>query len=149
MLYGISPSQQLTIDLKPVMALKTKIVTLKKVPAGSSISYRRTFITNRESLIATLPIGYADGYSRQFSNRAAVLIRGRRASVAGVVCMDMVMIDVTDVADAQINDAVILLGTQGDETIDARELAEIAHSIPYELLCGISSRVPREYVNGI
>ena len=149
MLYGISPSQQLTIDLQPVMALKTKIVTLKKVPAGSSISYRRTFITNRESLIATLPIGYADGYSRQFSNRAAVLIRGRRASVAGVVCMDMVMIDVTDVADAQINDGVILLGTQGDETIDARELAEIAHSIPYELLCGISSRVPREYVNGI
>ena len=94
------------IDLKPVMALKTKIAALKKVPAGSSISYRRTFITNRESLIATLPIGYADGYSRQFSNRAAVLIRGRRASVAGVVCMDMVMIDVTDVADVQINDEV-------------------------------------------
>ena len=147
MLYGICPLLQPAIDLKPVMTLKTKIVSLKKVPAGCSISYRRTFITSRESIIATLPIGYADGYSRQFSNRAAVLIRGQKAPVAGVVCMDMVMVDVTDIPNVQVNDTVILLGCQGHESINVRELAEIAHTIPYEVLCGISSRVPREYVN--
>jgi alanine racemase len=146
MLYGISPSQELAIDLKPVMTLKTEIAALKKVPAGCSISYRRTFITSRESLIATLPAGYADGYSRQFSNRASVLIRGQRAPVAGMVCMDMVMVDVTDIPDVQVHDEAVLLGSQGGQSIDSRELAEIARSIPYEVLCNISSRVPRKYL---
>jgi alanine racemase len=147
MLYGISPSQELAVDLKPVMTLKTKIAALKKVPAGCSISYRRTCITSRESLIATLPVGYADGYSRQFSNRAAMLIRGQRAPVAGMVCMDMVMADVTDIPDVRVHDEAVLLGSQGGQSIDSRELAEIARSIPYEVLCGISSRVPRKYLN--
>jgi alanine racemase len=148
MLYGISPFPALHIDLKPVLSLKTKIIALKKVPKGCSISYRRTFISERESLIATLPIGYADGYSRQFSNRAAVVIHGRRAPVAGVVCMDMTMVDVTDIPAVNMHDEVILLGSQGSQSINAYELAEIDHSIPYEILCGISSRVPRQYLNG-
>ncbi len=148
MLYGISPSPSLCIDLKPVLNLKTKLIALKKVPKGCSISYRRTFISERESLIATLPIGYADGYSRQFSNRSTVLIHGRRALVAGVVCMDMTMVDVTDIPAVNLHDEVVLLGAQGSQSINAHELAEIAHSIPYEILCGISSRVPRQYLNG-
>ena len=148
MLYGISPSPSLRIDLKPVLSLKTKIIALKKIPRGCSISYRRTFICDRDSLIATLPIGYADGYSRQFSNRSAALIHGRRAPVAGVVCMDMTMVDVTDVPAVNLHDEVVLLGSQGSQSINAYELAEIAHSIPYEILCGISNRVPRQYLNG-
>ena len=148
MLYGICPSPSLLIDLKPVLSLKTKIIALKKVPKGCSISYRRTFISERESLIATLPIGYADGYSRQFSNRSTVVIHGRRAPVAGVVCMDMTMVDVTDIPAVNLHDEVVLLGAQGSQSINAQELAEMAHSIPYEILCGISSRVPRQYLNG-
>lgn len=147
MLYGVSPSHEPATDLMPVMTLKTRIAALKKVPAGSSISYRRTFITSRDSIIATLPIGYADGYNRQFSNRASVLIRGCRASIVGVVCMDMVMVDVTDIPEVREQDEVILLGKQGDKSIDAGELSEIAHSIPYELLCCIGRRVPRVYIN--
>jgi len=148
MLYGISPSPFLSIDLKPVLSLKTKIIALKKVPRGNSISYRRTFISERESMIATLPVGYADGYSRQFSNKAAVLIHGSRAPIAGVVCMDMTMVDVTDIPAVNLHDDVVLLGSQGSQSINAHELAEAAHSISYEILCGISSRVPRQYING-
>ncbi len=148
MLYGIGPTPSLAENLKPVLSLKSKIMFLKKVPAGYSISYRRTFVAQRDSVIATIPIGYADGYSRHFSNKATVLIRGRRAPVAGVVCMDMTMIDVTDTPSVQLHDEVVLLGAQGGEHITAHELAETAHSIPYEILCGISARVPRHYVNG-
>jgi alanine racemase len=129
------------------MSLKTKIVALKQIPKNTSIGYCRTFISDRESIIATLPIGYADGYSRQFSNKASVLIRGRRAPVVGAVCMDMVMVDATDVPEVTMYDDVTLIGTQGQETISTGELAEIAHSIPYEILCSISSRVQRVYVN--
>lgn len=148
MLYGISPAPSLAENLKPVLSLKSKIMSLKKVPAGYSISYRRTFIAQRDSLIATIPIGYADGYTRHFSNKATVLIHGRRAPVVGVVCMDMTMVDVTDIPSVQLHDEVVLLGVQGSEIITAHELAETAHSIPYEILCGISGRVPRHYVNG-
>jgi alanine racemase len=146
MLYGFSPSHEPATELRPVMTLKTRIAALKKVPPGTSISYRRTFITSRESIIATLPIGYADGYSRHFSNSASVLIRGRRASIVGVVCMDMVMVDVTDIPDVREQDEVILLGSQGGKSINAGELSEIAHSIPYELFCCIGTRVPRVYI---
>ena len=149
MLYGISPSPQVSTDLKPVMSLKTGVIAIKRVPKGYSISYRRTFITQRESVIATLPIGYADGYSRQLSNRAQVIIHGCKAPVVGVVCMDMVMVDVTDIPDVMVNDEAILIGSQGGEYISARDLADSAQSIPYEILCGISSRVPRVYVHGV
>ena len=142
MLYGSYPAKrfQQRIDLKPVMNLTTKIISLKKVPQGTSISYGRTFTCKRESLIATLPIGYADGYSRALSNRGEVLIRGRKAPVVGVVCMDLVMIDVTDIPGVSLGDEVILMGSQGSEVITAEDVAEKMSTISYEFLCGIGPR---------
>jgi alanine racemase len=147
MLYGSypSPTFQALISLKPVMTLKTRIHFLKSVPPGTRISYGGTFTTRRESLIATLPIGYADGYSRRLSNRGEVLIRGKRAPVVGTVCMDFVMADVTDIPNVSIGDEVILMGKQGKEEITAEEIAEKIGSISYEVLCSIGKRVPRIY----
>ncbi len=147
MLYGSypSPTFQDLIRLKPVMTLKTHIHFLKSVPPGTRISYGGTFMTKRESLIATLPIGYADGYNRHLSNRGEVLIRGRRAPVAGKVCMDFIMVDVTDIPNVSIGDEVILMGRQGKEQITAEEIAEKIKSISYEVLCLIGKRVPRIY----
>ena len=150
MIYGSYPAKRFhqSIDLKPVMNLTTKIISLKKVPQDTSISYGRTFTCKRESLIATLPIGYADGYSRALSNRGEVLIRGKKAPVAGVVCMDMVMIDVTDVPGVSLGDPVVLMGSQGSEVITAEDIAEKMSTISYEFLCGIGKRVPRVYFKG-
>ena len=147
MLYGIYPSAAMAnqIELKPVLSWQTRIVQLKKVPAGTSISYGQTFVTERESLIATLPVGYADGYSRLLSNRGAALVRGRRAPVAGRVCMDLTMLDVTAIANVQQGDEVVLLGRQGDAEISADEMAAWANTISYEVLTSISARVPRFY----
>jgi len=145
MLYGIYPSAAMTnqIELKPVLSWQTRIVQLKKVPASTSISYGQTFVTERESLIATLPVGYADGYSRLLSNRGAALVRGRRAPVAGRVCMDLTMLDVTAIANVQQGDEVVLLGRQGDAEISADEMAAWANTISYEVLTSIAARVPR------
>ena len=145
MLYGVYPSPAMAsqICLKPVLSWKTRILQLKKVPSGSSISYGQTFITARESLIATLPLGYADGYSRLLSNRGEVLIRGKRAPVAGRVCMDLTMVDVTDIEKVQPGDEVVLLGRQGDAEISADKMAAWANTISYEVLTSISNRVPR------
>lgn len=150
MLYGYSPSSQTVTPtrLRPVMTLKTRIIHLKRVPAGTSISYGRTFTTRRESLIAVLPIGYADGYSRAWSNRGQVLIGGRRAPVVGRVCMDMTMADVTDIPTVRLNDEAVLIGSQGSETLSADELARQLGTIPYEILCAVSNRVPRLYREG-
>ena len=148
MLYGYSPLEGAAAgaDLRPVLSLVTRIVFLKKVPAGVPISYGRTFITRRESLIATVPIGYADGYSRGLSNKGEALVRGVRARVAGRVCMDMCMLDVTDVPGVSEGDEVVLIGKQGNERITADELAAKTGTIAYEVLCGIGSRVPRVYL---
>jgi alanine racemase len=145
MLYGIYPSPAMAtqICLKPVLSWKTRILQLKKVPAGSSISYGQTFVTTRESRIATLPLGYADGYPRLLSNRGEVLVNGKRAPVAGRVCMDLTMIDVTDIEKVQPGDEVVLLGRQGDAEISADEMAAWANTISYEILTSISNRVPR------
>jgi alanine racemase len=147
MLYGAYPSPEMKsqIDLKPVLSWKTRIMQLKKVPLGTSISYGQTFVTQRESLIATLPVGYADGYQRLLSNRGEVLVKGKRAPVAGRVCMDLTMVDVTDIADVQQGDEVILLGRHGAEEICADEMASWANTISYEILTSISARVPRVY----
>ncbi|MBI5181371.1 MAG: alanine racemase [Nitrospirae bacterium] len=134
------------LNLIPVMSLKTRIMHLKKVPAGACISYGRTFTTNRESIIATLPIGYADGYSRRLSSKGSVIVRGKIAPVVGRVCMDMTMIDVTDVEGAAINDEVVLIGRQGNNTITADDIARLTDTISYEVLCCIGKRVPRVYV---
>lgn len=147
MLYGYNPLEggAETSDLKPVLSLTTRIAFLKKVAAGVPVSYGRTFVTRRESIIATLPIGYADGYSRALSNSGEALVGGCRTPVVGRVCMDMCMIDVTEVPGVQEGDEVVLLGGQGHERITADDLAGKTGTIAYEVLCGISSRVPRLY----
>ena len=148
-LYGVYPSPQLSneIELKPVLSWKTRILQLKRVPEGTSLGYGRTFVTKRESLIATLPVGYADGYQRILSNRGAVLVRGCRAPVAGRVSMDLTTIDVTDIDEVQQGDEVTLLGRQGDVTISADEMASWANTISYEILTSIGARVPRIHNN--
>lgn len=149
MLYGVYPSPAMArqITLKPVLSWKTRILQLKKVPAGTSISYGQTFVTERESLIATLPVGYADGYARLLSNRGEVLVRGQRAKVAGRVCMDLTMIDVTDIRNVQQEDEAVLLGRQDSAEISADEMAAWANTISYEILTSISARVPRIHHN--
>lgn len=149
MLYGVYPSAAMASQmiLKPVLAWKTKILQLKKVPAGTSISYGQTFVTKRESMIATLPIGYADGYPRLLSNRGEVLVGGQRAKVAGRVCMDLTMIDVTDIRNVKQGDEVVLLGRQGDAEVSADQIAAWANTISYEILTSIGARVPRIHYN--
>jgi alanine racemase len=136
--------------LRAGLTWRTAVAHVKTVAAGSRISYGGHWTAHRASRVATLPVGYADGYSRRLSGRAGfgcgeVLVRGRRAPVTGTVCMDMVMIDVTDVPGVEVGDEVVLVGTQGAERIGADELAARAGTIPYEVLCGISARVPRRY----
>jgi alanine racemase len=144
MLYGYDPLEQSSgADLRPVLSLVSRIAFLKKVPAGTPISYGRTFVTKRESRIATVPVGYADGYSRALSNRGEAIVRGRRVPVVGRVCMDMTMLDVTDVPQAQAGDEVVLIGRQGNERITADDIAARTGTIAYEVLCGIAGRVPR------
>jgi len=131
----------------PIMRWRTAIMRLKDLPAGAPIGYGSTFHTARPSRIATLPVGYADGYDRRFSNRGEVLVRGRRAPVVGRVSMDLVTIDVTDVPEATAGDEVVLLGRQGAHEIRAEELASKLDTISYEVFCSIGARVPRLYVD--
>jgi alanine racemase len=147
MLYGyhtLPPSVSVP-DLQPVLSLRTTIVQLRTMPRGGTVSYNATFVAKRPTRIAVLPIGYADGYSRRLSNRGWVLIQGRRAPIVGLVCMDMIMVDVTDFAQLQVGETVTLIGRQGEESIWADEVADWIGTIPYEVLCGIGSRVPRLY----
>ncbi|WP_422446746.1 alanine racemase [Thermoanaerobacterium sp. DL9XJH110] len=148
-LYGLYPSDEVDksrIRLKPVMSLKTRISHVKKLGRGRAISYGGTFVTRRESLIATLPVGYADGYSRLLSNRAHVLIKGQRAPVVGRVCMDQCMVDVTDIkGGVEPGEDVVLFGSMGEETISADEIAKIIGTISYEVVCAVARRVPRVY----
>ena len=129
----------------PSSHLQTTIVQLRTIPRGGTVSYNGTFVATRPTRIAVLPIGYADGYSRQLSYRGSVLIQGRRAPIVGLVCMDMIMVDVTDLAPVQVGEIVTLIGQQGQESIWADEVADWIGTIPYEVLCGIGSRVPRLY----
>jgi alanine racemase len=147
MLYGYNPLEERApgLDLQPVLSLVTRVAFIKKVPIGTPISYGRTFVTRRESVIATLPIGYADGYSRGLSNKGEALVRGIRVPLVGRVCMDMCMLDVTDVPGAAEGDDVVLIGSQGSERITADDLAAKTGTIAYEVLCDISDRVPRIY----
>jgi alanine racemase len=147
MLYGyhtLPPSIQAP-DLKPVLSLQSTIVQLRNIPRGGTVSYNRTFVAKRPTRIAILPIGYADGYSRRLSHRASVLIQGRRAPIIGLVCMDMIMIDVTDFGPVQVGETVTLIGQQGQESIRADEVSSWMDTIPYEVLCGVGPRVPRLY----
>jgi len=147
-LYGLLPFEgaEKEIDLKPVMKLKTKIVFIKKVKEGTSISYGRTWKAEKDSIIATLPIGYADGYNRLLSNRGEALIRGQRVPIVGRVCMDMCMADISSLVDVQVGEEVVLIGSQGKERITVDEIAKIIGTISYEVVCGVSKRVPRIYI---
>lgn len=143
MLYGYGLSKD--DNLKPVLSLKSGILLLKRVPAGTPISYGRTFITKKKSAIATIPVGYADGYSRRLSNNGEVIINGKKAPVIGRVCMDTIMADVTDIPGVNMNSGVILIGSHGRARITAQDIAERTGTIPYEVLTSIGQRVTRVY----
>jgi alanine racemase len=154
-LYGIVPDG-LKVDerhaaaaagLKPILSLRARPVRVMELPAGTGVSYGPTFITSRPSRIATLPLGYADGLPRSLSNKAQVLVRGGRVPAVGTVAMDAVMVDVTDVpgAPVSVDDDFTLIGTQGNDTIDAREVAQWGNTISYEIVTAMSGRLPRVY----
>jgi len=147
MLYGYHtlPESIPAPDLRPVLTLRSCIAQMRTIQAGGTISYNATFVAKRTTRVAVLPIGYADGLNRRLSNRGEVLVQGRRARVIGLVCMDMVMIDVTEIPDAAVGDEVILIGRQGTDQISAADLAEWTGTIAYETLCAIGPRVPRRY----
>jgi alanine racemase len=141
--YGPHPIQR---GLQPVLTWKTRIAALRTIPAGEGVSYNATFRASRPTRIALLPVGYADGYNRLLSNRGEVLVRGQRAAIAGRVTMDQTMIDVTDISNAAVGDEVVLLGQQGNYRISADDLATHSSTIAYEVLCAITTRVPRRWV---
>lgn len=145
-IYGLYPSAEVShsIDVKPAMTLKTRICYLKTVPPGTPISYGRTFVTRKQTRVATLPLGYGDGYRRALANKGEVLVRGRRVPVMGRICMDMCMIDVSDMPDVQAGDEAIVFGGG----LPAEEVAAKIGTINYEVVTTVGKRVPRVYVNG-
>ncbi|MFQ5881276.1 MAG: alanine racemase [Candidatus Methylomirabilales bacterium] len=147
-LYGYPPSPGVSHKLpwEPALTFKTCIAQVKKVPKGGTVSYGCTYQALRDILVATLPVGYADGYSRLLSNRGEVLIQGQRVPVIGQVCMDMIMVDVTKLGGVREGEEVVLIGRQGAETLWADEWAARLGTITYEVLCNISKRVPRTYL---
>ncbi|MBP1930034.1 alanine racemase [Ammoniphilus resinae] len=149
-LYGQYPSTYTKgkgVQLKPAFSLKAKVTHVKQVPAGTFISYGATYQVKESAYVATIPIGYADGYSRSLSNRGSVLIRGKRVPIIGRVCMDQLMVDVSSVPDCRLGDEVVLIGKQGNQEITVDEVADLLHTINYEVTCMISKRVPRIYGN--
>jgi alanine racemase len=146
-LYGLPPVHAVRerLELRPVMTFKTRLMQLKQVPAGCGVSYGHTFITSRASTVGVLPVGYADGYRRGLQMGAEVLIRGRRAPVVGAICMDLTMVDLTEVPGARVGDEVILWGGAGEAMISVNDIARLTQTISYEMLCTVGRRVPRVY----
>lgn len=150
-LYGLYPSEDVEkepVPLKPLMTLKSHIAYIKTLEPGVQISYGGTYTTKKETRVATIPVGYADGYARGLSNKGWVLIRGKKAPVLGRICMDQFMVDVTEIPEARELDEVILLGKSGDQQITMEELGELSGRFNYEFACCISKRVPRIYFKG-
>lgn len=145
-LYGCSPFKEV-YGLLQLMRIKTRVLAIRRLPAGSPVGYGRTFVTKRDSLIAVVPVGYADGYSRLFSNNSEMLVAGKRVPVAGRVCMDLTMLDVTDVGGAGEGDEVVIMGRQGSGHITADELASRINTISYEMLTSLGSRARKEYLH--
>lgn len=149
-LYGLKPSDEVEFNNinipQPVMSMKTRVVQVKTLSAGECISYGCTYTTEKETRVATLCAGYADGVTRVLSNNGEVLIRGKRAKIIGRVCMDQFMVDVTDIPDVEAGDTATIFGTDGDETISVDEIAKKANTINYEIICNINSRVTRVYM---
>lgn len=146
--YGIMPSVDVpnTLHLQPALSLHSEVVHVHQAPAGSGIGYGSTYIAPKDMKIATIPIGYADGYPRSLSNKGSVLIKGTHCSIVGRICMDQLMVALPDTLDVHPGEPVILLGSQGDETISVLDIAALADTIPYEIFCGFSERVPRHYL---
>ncbi len=151
MLYGYSPcyngaGASYEMPLKPVMTVKARFVTLRRLPAGTPISYARTFVTGRASLIGVMAVGYADGFNTRFSNNAEVLVRGKRTQVVGRVCMDLTMVDLTDVGDVSEDDEAIIIGRQDGQFMGADDLARRIQTIPYEILTSLGNRAKKRYI---
>ncbi len=146
-LYGLPPVQAVRdhLELRPVMTFKTRVLQVKRVPAGCGVSYGHTFVAPRESVIGVLAVGYADGYRRGLQHGGEVLVRGRRAPIVGAVCMDLTMVDLTEVPGVEIGDEVILWGGTGEAMISVNDIARLAQTISYEMLCTVGRRVPRIY----
>lgn len=149
--YGLYPSEQINKDLiplMPAMSIKSNVVFVKELEAGIGISYGSTFVTSNKMKIATIPVGYGDGYPRALSSKGRVLIQGKSVPIVGRVCMDQFMVDVTGIDEVKEGDEVILVGKEGDERISVEELSELAYSFNYEFVCNIGKRVPRVYFKG-
>jgi alanine racemase len=144
-IYGLPPVAAVRerVELRPVMTFKTRLMQIKRAPAGSGVGYGHTFVAPRESLIGVLPVGYADGYRRGLQHGGEVLVRGHRAPVVGAVSMDLTTIDLTDIPEATVGDEVILWGGTGEATISVNDVARLAQTISYEMLCTVGKRVPR------
>lgn len=143
-IYGLAPKKNLGLNLKPVLTLKTRVVFIKQVDAGYGLSYGLTYVTKRPTWIVTLPLGYGDGYPRNLSNLAWLLIGGRRFRISGRICMDQIMVDVGNYKP-KIGEEVVLIGKQAKQQITAQELADLSGTISYEIVCGLGSRIPRIY----
>ena len=149
--YGMYPSEEVSpelLQLQPALQFLSKVTFVKTLPPGKEISYGGTYVTDRETRVATVPVGYADGYRRSLSGKFYCLIHGKRAPILGRICMDQMMVDVSEIPETRPGDRVTLVGTDGKETITMEAIAAAADSFNYEFVCGISRRVPRIYVSG-
>ena len=150
-MYGLAPSDEVRMDivpLRPAMSLYSHIVYVKTIHAGQSVSYGGTFTASRDMRVATVPVGYGDGYPRALSGRGYVLIHGEKAPILGRVCMDQFMVDVSHIPEAAEGDRVVLLGACGGERITAEELGDLSGRFNYELICDLGKRIPRVYTEG-
>ena len=147
-IYGLYPSQEVSkkaVELKPALSLISHVEYVKTISAGTSVSYGGTFVAEKEMQIATIPVGYGDGYPRSLSNKAYVLIHGKKAPIIGRVCMDQFMVDVTGIDNVKFGDQAVLIGTDGEETITVDQLSELADRFNYEFVCDLGKRIPRVY----
>ncbi len=147
-LYGLKPSQEVrpNIEYYPAMEIKSHVVFIKEIPKGEGISYGRTYITTRKTKVATIAIGYGDGYARSLSSKGYILIHGKKAPIIGRICMDLMMVDITDIENVQVEDVVTVVGKDGELEISFEELEMLSGKFNYEFVCGISPRVKRKYV---
>ena len=147
-LYGVYPNVKLRVEvgLKPSLALKSRVVFFKVVKSGAGVSYDHAWIAKQDTRVITVPIGYGDGYLRALSNRGEVLIRGHRYPIIGKICMDQLMVDISPVGEGYNNDEVVLIGTQGDQSILVEEIAALINTTPHEILVLLNQRIPRVIV---
>ena len=147
MLYGLSPSKEISkcMGLQPIMSLYSHIIFMKTLYAGCNVSYGATYITDKPTKIATVPVGYADGYPRSLSNKGEVLIRGKRCPIIGRICMDQMMVDVTNIEDVKVGDKITLVGKDKSEEITFDEIGEKSGRFNYETICLLNKRIPRVY----